>query len=48
MHRKYRGAANISKLIMTLDDIVFIDTQVSRKVRDADSTELTHLPVRCC
>ncbi|GLD71319.1 guanylyl cyclase GC-E-like protein, partial [Lates japonicus] len=29
--RKYKRAANVTKLILTLDDIVFIDTQVSRK-----------------
>lgn len=38
VYRKYRRAANITKLILTLDDIVFIDTQVSRKVR------LSHRP----
>lgn len=32
VNRKYKRAASISKLILTLDDIVFIDTQVSRKV----------------
>lgn len=32
--RKCKTAANITKLILTLDDIVFIDTQVSRKVRN--------------
>lgn len=32
VYRKYKRAANITKLILTLDDIVFIDTQVSRKV----------------
>lgn len=31
--RKYRRAQSIAKLVLTLDDIVFIDTQVSRKVR---------------
>lgn len=32
VNRKYKRAASISKLILSLDDIVFIDTQVSRKV----------------
>lgn len=31
--RKYRRAQSIAKLVLTLDNIVFIDTQVSRKVR---------------
>lgn len=31
--RKYRRAQSIAKLVLTLDDIVFIDTQVSKKVR---------------
>ncbi len=35
VYRKYKRAANISKLILTLDDIVFIDTQLSRKVRNS-------------
>lgn len=30
--RKYRRAQSIAKLILTLDNIVFIDTQVSKKV----------------
>lgn len=30
--RKYRRAQSMAKLVLTLDDIVFIDTQVSRKV----------------
>ncbi|KAF7643127.1 hypothetical protein LDENG_00244600 [Lucifuga dentata] len=30
--RKYRRGANMTKLILTLDNVVFIDTQVSRKV----------------
>lgn len=30
--RKYRKAQSIAKLVLTLDNIVFIDTQVSRKV----------------
>lgn len=32
LNRKYKRAASTSKLILTLDDIVFIDTQVSKKV----------------
>lgn len=32
LNRKYKRAASISKIILTLDDIVFIDTQVSKKV----------------
>ncbi|XP_045921523.1 retinal guanylyl cyclase 2-like [Micropterus dolomieu] len=36
--RKYKGrAVNTSKLILTLDDIVFIDTQVSRKKLNDES-----------
>uniref|UniRef100_A0A4W6CTE2 Guanylate cyclase n=1 Tax=Lates calcarifer TaxID=8187 RepID=A0A4W6CTE2_LATCA len=38
---KYKRAANVTKLILTLDDIVFIDTQVSRKVRNCDITQVT-------
>lgn len=30
--RKYRRAQSIAKLVLTLDNIVFIDTQVSKKV----------------
>lgn len=29
--RKYRRAQSISKIVLTLDNIVFIDTQVSKK-----------------
>lgn len=32
VYRKYKRASSTTKLILTLDDIVFIDTQVSRKV----------------
>uniref|UniRef100_A0A8C6LKM9 Guanylate cyclase n=1 Tax=Nothobranchius furzeri TaxID=105023 RepID=A0A8C6LKM9_NOTFU len=32
LNRKCKISANVTKLILTLDDIVFIDTQVSRKV----------------
>ncbi|XP_041840656.1 retinal guanylyl cyclase 2-like [Melanotaenia boesemani] len=35
--RKYKKSANVTKLIMTLDDIVFIDTQVSRKKLNDES-----------
>lgn len=35
-NRKYKRAASISKIILTLDDIVFIDTHVSKKVRPPD------------
>ncbi|KAG7232656.1 hypothetical protein INR49_008236 [Caranx melampygus] len=44
--RKYRGAANISKLIMTLDDIVFIDTQVSRKKLNDESIMRSLLEIK--
>ncbi|XP_029381869.1 retinal guanylyl cyclase 2-like [Echeneis naucrates] len=35
--RSYSKAANITKLILTLDDIVFIDTQISRKKLNDES-----------
>ncbi|XP_047441737.1 retinal guanylyl cyclase 2-like [Mugil cephalus] len=35
--RKYKKAANVTKLILTLDDVAFIDTQVSRKKLNDDS-----------
>ncbi|XP_022621415.1 retinal guanylyl cyclase 2-like [Seriola dumerili] len=44
--RKYRGAANITKLIMTLDDIVFIDTQVSRKKLNDESIMRSLLEIK--
>lgn len=39
--RKYRRAQSIAKIVLTLDDIVFIDTQVSRKVSVGDPTVAT-------
>lgn len=30
--RKYKRAQSIAKIVLTLDNIVFIDTQVSKKV----------------
>uniref|UniRef100_A0A8D3C795 Guanylate cyclase n=1 Tax=Scophthalmus maximus TaxID=52904 RepID=A0A8D3C795_SCOMX len=39
---KYRRTASVTKVMLTLDDIVFIDTQVSKKVRQCrrlDDTE---------
>lgn len=41
LNRKYKRAASISKIILTLDDIVFIDTQVSKKVRPTDRERKT-------
>ncbi|KAL3050791.1 hypothetical protein OYC64_001123 [Pagothenia borchgrevinki] len=35
--KKYKRKASITKLILTLDDIVFIDTQVSRKKMNDES-----------
>lgn len=34
LDRSTKGAVTATKMILTLDDIVFIDTQVSRKVRE--------------
>ncbi|XP_023287196.1 retinal guanylyl cyclase 2-like [Seriola lalandi dorsalis] len=45
-NRKYRGAANITKLIMTLDDIVFIDTQVSRTKLNDESIMRSLLEIK--
>ncbi|XP_076581645.1 retinal guanylyl cyclase 2-like [Chaetodon auriga] len=44
--RKYKRAANITKLILTLDDIVFIDTQVSRKKLNDESIMRSLLEIK--
>ncbi|XP_061149892.1 retinal guanylyl cyclase 2-like [Syngnathus typhle] len=44
--RKWRGAENTSKLILTLDDIVFIDTQVSRKKLNDESIMRSLLEIK--
>ncbi|XP_044198310.1 retinal guanylyl cyclase 2-like [Thunnus albacares] len=44
--RKFRRAANTTKLILTLDDIVFIDTQVSKKKLNDESIMRSLLEVK--
>ncbi|XP_077356302.1 retinal guanylyl cyclase 2-like [Festucalex cinctus] len=44
--RKHRGAENTSKLVLTLDDIVFIDTQVSRKKLNDESIMRSLLEIK--
>ncbi|XP_069033502.1 retinal guanylyl cyclase 2-like [Embiotoca jacksoni] len=44
--RKYKRAANITKLVLTLDDIVFIDTQVSRKKLNDESIMRSLLEIK--
>ncbi|XP_037618769.1 retinal guanylyl cyclase 1-like isoform X1 [Sebastes umbrosus] len=44
--RKNRRTANITKLILTLDDIVFIDTQVSRKKLNDESIMRSLLEIK--
>ncbi|XP_077399892.1 retinal guanylyl cyclase 2-like [Vanacampus margaritifer] len=44
--RKHRGAENTSKIILTLDDIVFIDTQVSRKKLNDESIMRSLLEIK--
>ncbi|XP_061665136.1 retinal guanylyl cyclase 2-like isoform X2 [Syngnathoides biaculeatus] len=44
--RKHRGAEPPSKLILTLDDIVFIDTQVSRKKLNDESIMRSLLEIK--
>ncbi|XP_041820987.1 retinal guanylyl cyclase 2-like [Chelmon rostratus] len=44
--RKCKTAANITKLILTLDDIVFIDTQVSRKKLNDESIMRSLLEIK--
>ncbi|KAM9827809.1 retinal guanylyl cyclase 2-like [Neosynchiropus ocellatus] len=44
--RKYRRAANINKIVLTLDDIVFIDTQVSRKKLNDESIMRSLLEIK--
>ncbi|XP_023149182.1 retinal guanylyl cyclase 1-like [Amphiprion ocellaris] len=44
--RKYRRTANVTKLILTLDDIVFIDTQVSRKKLNDESIMRSLLEIK--
>ncbi|TKS65453.1 Guanylyl cyclase GC-E [Collichthys lucidus] len=44
--RKYKSASSITKLILTLDDIVFIDTQVSRKKLNDESIMRSLLEIK--
>ncbi|KAK2874989.1 hypothetical protein Q8A73_024341 [Channa argus] len=44
--RKYKRTANVTKLILTLDDIVFIDTQVSRKKLNDESIMRSLLEIK--
>ncbi|XP_019963441.1 retinal guanylyl cyclase 2-like [Paralichthys olivaceus] len=44
--RMYRRSANVTKLILTLDDIVFIDTQVSRKKLNDESIMRSLLDIK--
>ncbi|XP_034412960.1 retinal guanylyl cyclase 2-like, partial [Cyclopterus lumpus] len=44
--RKYKKTANITKLILSLDDIVFIDTQASRKKLNDESIMRSLLEVK--
>ncbi|XP_075891295.1 retinal guanylyl cyclase 2-like [Nelusetta ayraudi] len=44
--RKYKRAASTSKLILTLDDIVFIDTQVSKKKLNDESIMRSLLEIK--
>ncbi|KAM9700059.1 retinal guanylyl cyclase 2-like isoform 1-T2 [Menidia menidia] len=44
--RKYKKSADVIKLIMTLDDIVFIDTQVSRKKLNEESIMKSLLEIK--
>ncbi|XP_049922835.1 retinal guanylyl cyclase 2-like isoform X2 [Epinephelus moara] len=44
--RKYKRTANMTKLILTLDDIVFIDTQVSRKKLNDESIMRSLLEIK--
>uniref|UniRef100_A0A3Q1GVC9 Guanylate cyclase n=1 Tax=Acanthochromis polyacanthus TaxID=80966 RepID=A0A3Q1GVC9_9TELE len=43
---KYRRTVNVTKLILTLDDIVFIDTQVSRKKLNDESIMRSLLEIK--
>uniref|UniRef100_UPI0037E71895 retinal guanylyl cyclase 2-like n=1 Tax=Semicossyphus pulcher TaxID=241346 RepID=UPI0037E71895 len=44
--KKYKRSKNITKLILTLDDIVFIDTQVSRKKLNDESIMRSLLEIK--
>ncbi|XP_040886925.1 retinal guanylyl cyclase 2-like [Toxotes jaculatrix] len=44
--RKYHRAENLTKLILSLDDIVFIDTQVSRKKLNDESIMRSLLEIK--
>ncbi|XP_029985469.1 retinal guanylyl cyclase 2-like, partial [Sphaeramia orbicularis] len=44
--RKYRRGSNLSKLILSLDDIVFIDTSVSRKKLNDESIMRSLLEIK--
>ncbi|XP_019113242.1 retinal guanylyl cyclase 2 isoform X2 [Larimichthys crocea] len=44
--RKYKSTSSITKLILTLDDIVFIDTQVSRKKLNDESIMRSLLEIK--
>ncbi|MEQ2197829.1 hypothetical protein XENOCAPTIV_003871, partial [Xenoophorus captivus] len=44
--RKYKRTANVTKLILTMDDIVFIDTQVSKKKLNDESIMRSLLEIK--
>ncbi|XP_061525256.1 retinal guanylyl cyclase 2-like [Phycodurus eques] len=44
--RKHRGAETTSKVILTLDDVIFIDTQVSRKKLNDESIMRSLLEIK--
>ncbi|KAG7496071.1 retinal guanylyl cyclase 2-like [Solea senegalensis] len=44
--RKYKRAAGVTKLVLTLDDVVFIDTQVSRKKLNDESIMRSLLDIK--
>ncbi|XP_017296096.1 retinal guanylyl cyclase 2-like [Kryptolebias marmoratus] len=44
--RKYKRSSNITKLILTMDDIVFIDTQVSKKKLNDESIMRSLLEIK--
>ncbi|XP_013886503.1 retinal guanylyl cyclase 2 [Austrofundulus limnaeus] len=44
--RKYKRSSNVTKLILTLEDIVFIDTQVSRKKLNDESIMRSLLEIK--
>ncbi|KAM6923891.1 retinal guanylyl cyclase 2-like [Xenentodon cancila] len=44
--RKYKRSGNVTKLLLTLDDIVFIDTQVSKKKLNDESIMRSLLEIK--